>query len=70
MNVIILSTLRYVFEIMLFHLDNFFLAAFLSQYNHRKSNDSLCCLVIDSGFSFTHIVPYADGKRVNKGLKR
>lgn len=28
------------------------------------------CIVVDSGFSFSHIVPYIDGKKYYKGLQR
>lgn len=29
-----------------------------------------CCLVVDSGYSFTHIIPFVSGKRVKKAVKR
>lgn len=29
-----------------------------------------CCVVVDSGYSFTHIVPYYRGKVVAKGIRR
>lgn len=29
-----------------------------------------CCLVVDSGYSFTHIVPFIRGKRVKEAVKR
>lgn len=32
--------------------------------------DSLCCLVVDSGYSFTHIAPYIKGKKVKRGVRR
>jgi actin-related protein 6 len=28
----------------------------------EKGNENLCCLVVDSGYSFTHIVPFIEGK--------
>lgn len=28
------------------------------------------CLVVDSGFSFTHVVPYIDDRKYYKGVKR
>ncbi|XP_027886662.1 actin-related protein 6 isoform X2 [Xiphophorus couchianus] len=30
----------------------------------------LCCLVVDSGFSFTHIVPYCRSKKLKEGIRR
>lgn len=32
--------------------------------------ESLCCLLIDSGYSFTHIVPYVKGKKVKNAIRR
>eukprot|EP00794_Sanderia_malayensis_P012812 gene12812-14125_t len=47
-------------------------AAQLSAFKH--TNDAkekpFCCLVVDSGFSFSHIVPVLDGKLVKKGIRR
>ena len=47
-------------------------AAYLTQYKSRKDerNKHMCCLVVDTGYSFTHIVPYCEGKKVNDGIKR
>ena len=42
-------------------------SSFLYQQAHPSS---LCCLVVDTGYSFTHIVPYYRGKIVEKGVKR
>ena len=28
-----------------------------------------CCLVVDCGFSFTHVVPFVHGRRVNDAGK-
>ncbi|XKL59349.1 hypothetical protein PGB90_000365 [Kerria lacca] len=30
----------------------------------------ICCLVVDSGYSFTHIIPYINGKKYKKGIIR
>ena len=38
------------------------------QYHSRP--DYPCCLVIDSGYSFTHLTPYFKGKVVTKGIRR
>lgn len=43
----------------------------LAAYNYcstRKEVDT--CVVIDTGYSFTHIVPYIDGKKYLRGAKR
>lgn len=42
-------------------------SSFLYQQAHPSS---LCCLVIDTGYSFTHIVPYYRGKIVEGAVKR
>jgi len=43
------------------------LTAFHYKQTHR---DNLCCLIVDSGHTFTHIVPYYCGQRVTEGTKR
>ena len=35
-----------------------------------EHSEEKCCLVIESGYSFTHIVPYVLGKRVRNSVKR
>jgi len=43
----------------------------LSCYQNKKENpQEKCCLVVDSGFSFTHCSPYVLGKRVRNAVKR
>lgn len=43
----------------------------LSCYNYMKKNPgTLCCLLVDSGYSFTHIVPYIKGKKLKQGIRR
>nr|CAD7448036.1 unnamed protein product [Timema bartmani]CAD7459813.1 unnamed protein product [Timema tahoe] len=43
----------------------------LSSYKYRTDKpSSLCCLLVDSGFSFTHIVPYIKGKKLKQGIRR
>lgn len=40
-------------------------------YVHNKEGDpALCCLVIDIGYSFTHIVPFIKNKIHKDGIKR
>lgn len=38
-------------------------------YTTEKPN-SLCCLVVDSGYSFTYITPYVKGKKVKSAIRR
>ncbi|CAH1396441.1 unnamed protein product [Nezara viridula] len=46
-------------------------AGSLSEYHYRHENpNALCCLVIDSGYSFTHIAPYIKGKKQKNEIKR
>ncbi|KDR12327.1 actin-related protein 6 [Zootermopsis nevadensis] len=43
----------------------------LSCYNYMKKNaGTLCCLLVDSGYSFTHIAPYIKGKKLKQGIIR
>ncbi|KAK3578879.1 hypothetical protein CHS0354_010239 [Potamilus streckersoni] len=47
-------------------------ASYLSQYkkNQDNSQNPLCTLVLDSGYSFSHIVPYLKGKKLAEAIKR
>lgn len=46
-------------------------AATLSAYSYQQQKPSeLCCLIIESGFSFTHIVPFYRGKKIKEGIRR
>ena len=46
-------------------------AGTLSAYKHGKEHPAeLCCLVVDCGYSFTHIVPYVQGKKVTEFASR
>lgn len=46
-------------------------AGSLSAHRYFQENSSeLCCIVVDSGFSFTHIVPYCRGKKMKDGICR
>ena len=38
--------------------------------NKTQFPNEQCCLVVDTGYSFTHIVPFIRGKRVKKAVKR
>jgi len=43
----------------------------LTTYQNKQDNpEEKCCLVVESGYSFTHIVPYVLGKRVRNAVKR
>lgn len=47
-------------------------AADLCSYNFENSvmKKPLCSLVIDMGYSFTHIIPFIKGKKVKEGIRR
>ncbi|XP_044048222.1 actin-related protein 6 isoform X2 [Siniperca chuatsi] len=46
-------------------------AGSLSAHHYFHSKPSvLCCLVVDSGFSFTHIAPYCRSKKMKEGIRR
>lgn len=43
----------------------------LSAYHYLKDKPSeLCCMVVDSGFSFTHIIPHIKGKKLRNATCR
>ncbi|XP_043920387.1 actin-related protein 6 [Protopterus annectens] len=43
----------------------------LSAYKYFQQNPSeLCCIVVDSGYSFTHIVPFCRNKKKTEGIVR
>ncbi|XP_066994944.1 actin-related protein 6 [Anabrus simplex] len=40
-------------------------------YQYIQDNvGALCCLLVDCGYSFTHIVPYIKGKKLKQGIRR
>ncbi|XP_013779892.1 actin-related protein 6-like [Limulus polyphemus] len=46
-------------------------AGTLSAHRYHKENpNELCCLVVESGYSFTHIVPYIKGKKLKNAIRR
>lgn len=43
----------------------------LSCYQYKTENpNAKCCIVVDSGYSFTHIVPYVNDIKVKEGIRR
>ncbi|XP_045782254.1 actin-related protein 6 [Maniola jurtina] len=42
----------------------------LAEYHYRKTHNNDCTVVVDSGYSFTYIVPYIKGKKYKKGIRR
>ncbi|XP_043593841.1 actin-related protein 6 isoform X2 [Bombus pyrosoma] len=43
----------------------------LSCYQYKMENpNTKCCIVVDSGYSFTHIVPYINDTKVKEGIRR
>lgn len=46
-------------------------AGSLSAHRYFQMNPSeLCCVVVDSGYSFTHIAPYCRGRKMKEGICR
>ncbi|XP_015592076.1 actin-related protein 6 [Cephus cinctus] len=46
-------------------------ASGLSCYHYRNKNPTAkCCIIVDSGYSFTHIIPYVNGVKVKDGIRR
>lgn len=47
------------------------LAGSLSAHHYFHTNPSeLCCMVVDTGFSFTHIAPYCRSRKMKEGIRR
>ncbi|XP_046425645.1 actin-related protein 6 [Neodiprion fabricii] len=43
----------------------------LSCYNYRHKNpNTKCCLIVDSGYSYTHVVPYVNGVKIKEAIRR
>ncbi|CAK1548852.1 unnamed protein product [Leptosia nina] len=42
----------------------------LAEYHYRKVHKNECTVVVDSGYSFTYIVPYINGKKYKNGIRR
>ncbi|XP_023946062.1 actin-related protein 6 [Bicyclus anynana] len=42
----------------------------LAEYHYRKTHNNECTVVVDSGYSFTYIVPYIKGKKYKTGIRR
>lgn len=41
-----------------------------AQHFFHTNPKQLCCLVVDTGFSFTHIVPYCRSRKMKEGIRR
>ena len=46
--------------------------SYLSQYKYQKQKKAKlpCCLVLDTGYSFTHYLPYVKGNKFTDAVKR
>lgn len=42
----------------------------MAAYKYLKENSKDFCLVVDSGYSFTHIAPFYKGKIILEGIRR
>lgn len=43
----------------------------LSSYHYRHDNSlSKCCIIVDIGYSFCHIIPYVNGMKIKTGIRR
>ncbi|XP_028156816.1 actin-related protein 6 [Ostrinia furnacalis] len=42
----------------------------LAEYCYRKTHNNQCTVVVDTGYSFTNIVPYINGKKYREGIRR
>lgn len=42
----------------------------LCAYKYRKATNCLCCVVVDMGYSFTHVIPYIKGKKYHPAIRR
>lgn len=41
-----------------------------SHFVNSQENSPLCCLVVDLGYSFSHVVPYVKGQKVLEAVRR
>jgi Actin len=46
------------------------LAATLSAFKYERQSESDYVLVVDSGYSFTHIIPFYQGRKLVDGMIR
>lgn len=44
--------------------------AYHNYANSKQPNPPLCAIVVDMGYSFTHIIPFVKGKRVKEAIRR
>lgn len=51
-------------------LENYPAGALSTLKYRREHPKEMCCLVVDSGFSLTHLGPYLKGKLVKSGIRR
>lgn len=43
----------------------------LCDYHYRHTNENcLCTIVVDTGYSFTHVVPYSNGEKIMEAVRR
>lgn len=43
----------------------------LSCYNYRHKNPtSKCCIIVDVGYSFCHVIPYVNDMKIKAGIRR
>ena len=42
----------------------------LAARNYYDKNSALCCLVVDIGYSFTHVVPFIKEKKIKEAIRR
>ena len=47
-----------------------FIGPTLSAYKYLREGVNDFCLIVDSGYSFTHLVPYYRGKVIVEGIRR
>ncbi|CAH0722969.1 unnamed protein product, partial [Brenthis ino] len=45
-------------------------ASDLAEYNYRKTHNNESTVVVDSGYSYTYIIPYIKGKKYKEGIRR
>ncbi|XP_063693426.1 actin-related protein 6-like [Bolinopsis microptera] len=46
-------------------------ASTLTAFHYKQTHtDNQCCLIVDAGHAFTHIIPYHNGKQIIAGTKR
>jgi len=47
------------------------IASLLADYKYASEHpEAICTLVVDCGYSFTHVVPFVNGQKIGEAVRR